>query len=121
MDGLPADHAQSWFLVKVAVAFSPTLTLWAADVIGRYLWAYGGLARRLTRAGTHTANLRKLWDRRATPLPRRKPGNPGGDVGPQLVNRPRGNMASGVWRGHLRHGQTFNLGAMVNYHSRRNA
>jgi hypothetical protein len=37
MDGLPADHAQSWFLVKVAVAFSPTLTLWAADVIGRFL------------------------------------------------------------------------------------
>ena len=66
MDGLPAEHAQSWFLVKAAVAFSPALTLWAADVIGRYLWAYGGLARRLTRAGTHTANLRKLWDRRAT-------------------------------------------------------
>jgi hypothetical protein len=37
MDGLAADHAQSWFLVKVAVAFSPTLTLWAADVIGRFL------------------------------------------------------------------------------------
>ena len=26
--------------------------------------------------GTHTANSRKLWDRRATPLPRQKPGNP---------------------------------------------
>jgi len=37
MDGLPAEHAQSWFLVKAAVAFSPALTLWAADVIGRYL------------------------------------------------------------------------------------
>jgi hypothetical protein len=45
--------------------------------------------------GTHTANSRKLWDGRSTPLPRRKPGNPGGGVGPKLVNRPRGNMASG--------------------------
>ena len=37
MDGLPAEHAQSWFLVKAAVAFIPALSLWAADVIGRFL------------------------------------------------------------------------------------
>ena len=37
MDGLPAEHAQSWFLVKAAVAFSPALILWAADVISRFL------------------------------------------------------------------------------------
>ena len=48
MHTLPAQETQSWFVVKVAVALSPILTLWAAGVIGwfvrRTLWARSGVA-----------------------------------------------------------------------------
>ena len=48
MDSLAAGSTQSWFVVKVAVALSPILTLWAAGVIGwfvrRTLWARSGVA-----------------------------------------------------------------------------
>jgi len=39
MDSLLPEPTQSWFVAKVAVAFSPALTLCAADVIGRFLRA----------------------------------------------------------------------------------
>jgi hypothetical protein len=42
MHSLPAGATQSWFIVKVAVALSPSLIFWAAGVIGwllrRTLW-----------------------------------------------------------------------------------
>src|ERR1700732_5251623 len=37
VDSLAAGSTQSWFVVKVAVALSPILTLWAAGVIGWFL------------------------------------------------------------------------------------
>jgi hypothetical protein len=37
MASLPAGATQSWFVVKVAVALSPILTFWAADVTGWFL------------------------------------------------------------------------------------
>jgi hypothetical protein len=47
VDSLAAGPAQSWFVVKVAVALSPILILWAAGVIGwflrRPLWRRSGV------------------------------------------------------------------------------
>jgi hypothetical protein len=42
MNSLPAEVSQSWFMVKAAVAVSPMLTFWIADIIGwllrRTIW-----------------------------------------------------------------------------------
>ena len=37
MNGLPAETTQSWFFVKAAVALSPILTFWIADIIAWFL------------------------------------------------------------------------------------
>jgi len=37
MNSLPDAAGQSWFIVKMAVALSPILAFWAADVIGWFL------------------------------------------------------------------------------------
>ena len=63
MHTLPAQETQSWFVVKVAVALSPILTLWAAGVIGwflrRTLWRHSGVAPQSgghPRVGGHPSN-----------------------------------------------------------------
>ena len=65
MDSLAAGPTQSWFVVKVAVALSPILTLWAAGVIGwvrrRTLWRRS----HLSREGIRATNLRRLGDHQA--------------------------------------------------------
>jgi hypothetical protein len=37
MNGLPAETTQSWFFVKAAVALSPILGFWIADIIAWFL------------------------------------------------------------------------------------
>jgi hypothetical protein len=37
MNGLPAETTQSWFFVKAAVALSPILIFWIADIIAWFL------------------------------------------------------------------------------------
>jgi len=48
VDSILTGPAQSWFVVKVAVALSPILTFWGAGVIGwllrRMLWRRSGVA-----------------------------------------------------------------------------
>ena len=46
MNGLPAETTQSWFFVNAAVALSPILTFWIADIIAWFLRRTLGGARR---------------------------------------------------------------------------
>jgi len=78
VDSLAAGSTQSWFVVKVAVALSPILTLWAAGVIGwflrRTLWRRLGVAPQ--PGGPRATNLRRLGERHTAPLPRSTLGDP---------------------------------------------
>jgi hypothetical protein len=56
MDGLPAETTQSWFFVKAAVAFSPILTFWIADIIAWFLRrTLGGTPEGIPQTGGEPA------------------------------------------------------------------